>query len=272
MNNNRWLVLTLIAALGACKEESKQPQLDINGHWNIDHGFYDPCQVNATFTDALLILSFYSLEEGACRPELYGIENNALAIRIDSKQDSFAEDGALTTTLEVSVPEHQAAGTILLRETAQGLTGSLTSATDPRGLLEPLLEPLYQLSPLPDLWLPYVLGRWSVRCDETDLSHVGMELCEVIEFTDATAGRIKGYGGSSSGNGAPPATEVNSVWENVTFALRHVVHIGEGEYELEMVMISPGKFTFPIGFSLSDEGIFMINPETSERIELLRGE
>lgn len=272
MNNNRWLVLTLIAALSACKGESKPPELDINGHWNIDHGFYDPCQVNATFTDEHLILSFYSLEEGACQPEVYGIENNALTILIHSKQDAFADDGALTTTLEVSVPERFVAGTISLRQTAQGLTGSLTSTTDSRGLLEPLLEPLYQLSPLPDQWLPYVLGRWSARCEEMGLSHVDTELCEAIEFTSATTGKIKGYGGASSGSGAPPPTEVNSVWENVTFALRHIVHTGEGEYELEMVMIGPGKLSTPFGFSLSNEGVFMIHPETSARIELLRGE
>jgi hypothetical protein len=272
MNNNRWLVLTLIAALGACKEESIQPELDINGHWNIDHGFYDPCQVNATFTDTHLILSFYSLEEGACQPELYGIENNALAILIHSKQDAFADDGALTTTLEVSVPERFVAGTISLRQTAQGLTGSLTSTTDSRGLLEPLLEPLYQLSPLPDQWLPYVLGQWSVRCEEMDLSHVGTELCELIEFTDATTGRVKSYGGASTATGAAPPIDVSSQWDDVTFALRNIVNTGEGEYELEMVIINPGTFSVPIGLSLSDAGIFMVNPETSERIELLRGE
>lgn len=299
MNNYRWLVLTLISLLTACGEDTKQPVLDISGHWNIDHGFLDSCQVNVTFTDEQMLLSFYSLEEGACHPEAYGIDNNVLPVRIDSKQDSFAEDGTLTTTLQVSAPDYRAEGTILLWQTEQGLAGSITSASDPFKLLEPLLEPTYELSYLPDQWVSKVLGNWSVPCEEVMLNHVGTELCEVIEFTSATSGKIKSFGGSpstssSSSSGSSRVFTGNSIsdvvssssgvsssssggfvegrWEDTTFALRHLSQAGDSEFELEMTMLIKDVAVVPVIFSLSDEGFFITGPDMPSQIELLRAD
>lgn len=273
MNNNRWLVLPLLAALSACGSDTQEPVLDINGHWNIDHGFYDPCQVNVTFTDEQMLLSFYSLEEGACQPEAYGIDNNVLAVRIDSKQDSFAEDGALKTTLQVSAPDYRAEGTIVLWQTGQGLAGSLTSASDPFGLLEPLLEPVYDLAPLSDRWVSRVLGKWSVRCDEMMLNHVGTELCEAIEFTSDVAGNIKSHGGSNTVS-QDDVVEVSGHWDSVTFAVRNLVQTGVDGFEIEMTMLVRDLAVIPFSLSLSEEGVFMMSSdETGEgmtRVELIR--
>lgn len=255
MNHRKGFFLTLLVLLTACNDETKQPELEITGHWNIDHGFYDACQVNATFTDQQLTLTFFSLEEGACQPELYGIQNNALAIRIDSKQDYFDEDGTLATTLQVSVPEYQAMGTLTLRETEQGLTGDMVSASDPNNFLEPLLEPLYQLTPLPDHWLPFALGRWGASCDQLGfLEQVG-DNCELIEFADATSGRIKAYGGGGTSGPDGEVHERDSFWADATFALRYLV-VGSGNtYELNMVMF--GNFAagegVPAILTLSDD-------------------
>jgi hypothetical protein len=110
--------------LTACGEENPKPNLDITGQWHVNHGLGEQCEVNAAFSESLMILSFYSLEPGACQPELYGITNNALPIRIDAKTDFFAEDGSLATTLAVSAPAHDASGVLALQATAQGLRGS----------------------------------------------------------------------------------------------------------------------------------------------------
>lgn len=278
MNNYRLPILVLSAVLTACGNDTQEPVLNINGHWNIDHGFYDSCQVNVTFTDEQMLLNFYSLEEGACDPEAYGIDNNVLPVRIDSKQDAFAEDGSLTTTLQVSAPDYRAEGTILLWQTEQGLAGSLTSAKDPFGLLEPLLEPVYELAPLPDQWVSQVLGKWSVRCEDMMLNHVGTELCEAMEFTNTTSGKIKSYGGgtsmSSSSSSGGAAHGVDSHWEDVTFALRHFVQTGDGAFELEMTMLVRDLAVIPVSLSLSDEGFFMTGPDKEGgglfRVEMLR--
>lgn len=312
MNNYRWLVPTLLSLLTACGDDTKEPVLDISGHWNIDHGFYDSCQVNVTFTDEQMLLSFYSLEEGACDPEAYGIDNNVLPVRIDSKQDSFAEDGALTTTLQVSAPDYRAEGTILLWQTEQGLAGSITSASDPFNLLEPLLEPTYELSYLPGQWVSKVLGKWSVPCEEVMLNHVGTELCEVIEFTSATSGKIKSFGSgpstsssgisssssggssrvfisnsssdvgssssgvSSSGIGSSSGGFGEGRWEDTTFALRHLSQKGNSEFELDMTMLIKDVAVIPVTLSLSDEGFFITGPDESgegfKRVALLRAD
>lgn len=255
MNHKRWFLLTLLVLLTACNDESQTPELDIAGHWNIDHGLYDSCQINATFTEQLLVLTFFSLEEGACQPERYGIQNNALVIRIDDKQDYFEEDGTLATTLQVSVPEHQAVGTLSLRETDEGLAGDIVTASDPNNLLEPLLEPLYKLTPISDHWLPLALGRWGVSCDQWGFPDTPAgQQCELIEINSATSGRIKSYGGTSSIGPNGEVREIQSEWHEVTFALRDLVARSDDTYELELVMLG-GPTTIdsiPMTWNLSE--------------------
>lgn len=255
MNHKRWFLLPLLALLAACNDESQIPVLDITGHWNIDHGFDDSCQINATFTEQLLVLTFFSLEEGACQPERYGLHNNALVIRIDNKQDYFAEDGTLATTLQVSVPEHQAVGTLSLRETDAGLTGDIVTASDPNNFLEPLLEPLYQLTSLSDHWLPLALGRWTASCDQWGFPDTPTDQqCELIEVNSTTSGRIKSYGGTGTIGPNGEVREIQSEWHEVTFALRDSVAGSDDTYELELVVLG-GPTTIdsiPMTWSLSE--------------------
>lgn len=255
MNYKIWPFLASLLLLPACKDDTQQPELDISGNWNVDHGFYDSCQVNATFTDELLVLTFFSLEEDACQPELYGIQNNALAIRIDDKQDYLEDDGTLVTTLQVSVPEYQAVGTLTLWESASGLTGDIVAASDPNNFLEPLLDPLYHLTPLSDHWLPLALGRWGASCEQLGFLEQTADNCELIEFTDTTSGRIKAYGGTGTSGPDGEVHERDSFWVDTTFALRHLV-VGSGNtYELNIVMF--GDFAeeegVPAILTLSDD-------------------
>ena len=85
--------------LTACEEDTP-PQLNLAGHWIVEHGFFEnQCQVGATFTDELMVLTFYSLLDGACQPELFGIENNALPIQIYEKEDYLNENGTLSADI-----------------------------------------------------------------------------------------------------------------------------------------------------------------------------
>lgn len=255
MSRTKCYLLSVLIFLGACNDDTRSPKLDLTGHWNVDHGISDPCQVNASFTEELLVLTFYSLEEGACQPEQYGIRNNALTIRIDDKQDYFEEDGTLATTLQVSVPEHQAMGTLTLRDTEQGLTGDIVAASDPNNLLEPLLEPLYQLTPLSDHWLPLALGRWGAPCEQWGFPDAPIDQCELIEINSATSGRIKSYGGSGTSGPDGEVHEIQSEWHFVTFALRnHIVREGGG-HELSVVMVTDLQAveSIPAIWSLSDD-------------------
>lgn len=255
MNRTKWCLLSALIFLSACNDDTQTPELDITGHWNIDHGFYDSCQINATFTEELLVLTFFSLQESACQPERYGIQDNALVIRIDDKQDYFEEDGTLATTLQVSVPEHQALGTLSLKETDEGLTGDIVTASDPNNFLEPLLEPLFQLTPLSDHWLPLALGRWGASCDQWGFPDAPADQqCELIEINSVTSGRIRSYGGTGTIGPNGEVREIQSEWHEVTFALRDLVAGSDDAYELELVVLG-GPTTIdsiPMTWSLSE--------------------
>jgi hypothetical protein len=268
MKNSRWLFLSFIILLTACKNEDVPPYLNISGHWIVDHSFYDDCQVSATFTEELLVLSFYSLSDGACEPELYGIQNNALAIQIDNKEDYFNDEGALATELQVSVPERQVLGTLVLTQTNSGLEGSIVSASDPDGLLEPLLEPTYKLSPLSEDWVPLVLGTWATGCDQIGFFGNAEDICELFRFTDAVSGQIKSYHGGTSSSSDPntgmgPGNEIiNSSWHEATFALRHLTAVNSDQFELDMVIFAPGEIapeSLPFILMVS-EGRIVITP------------
>ena len=265
MNHTKWCLLSALIFLSACNDDSQSPNLDLTGHWNVDHGIYDLCQVNATFTEELLVLTFYSLEEGACQPEQYGIRNSALTIRIDDKQDYFEEDGTLATTLQVSVPEHRAMGTLTLRENEKGLTGDIVAASDPNNLLEPLLEPLYQLTPLSDHWLPLALGRWGAPCEQWGVPGTPPGQCELLEVNSATSGRIMAYGGTGSSGPEGEVHEINGEWKDITIALRNLSLRNGGGYEMSVVMIADfrqGLEFVPQNWSLSDNNFTLTVQES----------
>lgn len=267
MNHKKWSGLLLLMLLAACKDDTPQPELAITGHWNIDHGFYEPCQVNASFTTEMLILTFYSHEEDACLPELYGIDNNALTIRIHDKQDYVEGDGTLATTLQVSVPEHQAVGTLSLKESESGLIGDIVTASDPYGFLEPLLEPLYSLTPVTDHWLPLALGSWGAACDELEFPDPPEGVCEVIEFTSATTGSITSYGGVATGGDGGEISEIRSDREKATFALRNLA-VMDGAYNLDLVLFIGEHASGGIPFKMRlEDGLMVIAAEDDSGTE-----
>lgn len=235
-------VISVMVLLTACEEDTP-PELDVTGHWIVEHGFYeDQCQVGATFTDELLVLTFYSLQDGACQPELFGIENNALPIQIGNKVDYLNENGALATDLALAVPARGVSGQATLVETVEGLSGAITEASDPEDLLAPLLEPTYKLTRVPEGWLTLVKGKWGTACDQLETGSNTGEVCEVMDFTDAGSGRASIYMHLPT-DAAGLSAEPNGVWENLTFALRNVEKTGEGEYTLEFVMVFEEDFS-----------------------------
>jgi hypothetical protein len=265
MNNSKWLLLTFMIFITACKNEDIQPHLDINGHWLVDHGLYDDCQVSATFTEKLLLVSVYSLEDGACRPELYGIENNALAIQIDNKEDYFNDAGVLTTELQVSVPSRQAFGTLVLTQTSSGLEGSIVAASDPRGLLEPLLEPTYLLSRVSENWVPFALGTWGTKCNPAGADF----LCLGLQFKDAVSGQLSFYAHGPTGNtdaGAELEDSILNDWTEATFAIRHLTSRQGVQFEMHMVIFTTRNGTIqslPVVLSVS-EGKIVVNDDVDD--------
>lgn len=257
--------LALLALLSACNQdqETETAELDLRGHWTIDHGFYEACQVNATFTDTQLILTFYSHEEDACLPEFYGIEDDALAIRIDDKQDYFEEDGTLATTLQVSAPDYHTVGTLSLKKTQSGLIGDIVAANDPHNLLEPLLDPLYPMTPLSEDWLQLASGSWGVSCDELGFYYHAGDMCEVFEFTSSTQGAMTSYGGVSTSDSGGEE-ELQSEREEVTFAVRNIEAFANGTYQLHLVMQADKDTigTIPLVMTL-EEGFMVLEVEDS---------
>ena len=119
------LTLSALALLGACGEEA-QPVLNVNGEWHVQHGFYEQCEVNASFNAEQITLTFISLEEDACLPELFGLQDDYLIMTIDSREDGFADDGALMATFHVTATELATSGSLVFTESETGMTGSIT--------------------------------------------------------------------------------------------------------------------------------------------------
>lgn len=272
MTYKKGFFLALLALLSACNQdqETETAELDLRGHWTIDHGFYEACQVNATFTDTQLILTFYSHEEDACLPEFYGIENNALAIRIDDKQDYVEEDGTLATTLQVSAPGYNTLGTLTLKKTEGGLIGDIVAANDPHNLLEPLLDPLYPMTPLSEDWLQLASGSWGVSCDELGFDHLAGDMCEAFEFTSSTQGAMTSYGGVSTSDSGGEG-QLQSERDYVTFAVRNIEAFANGGYKLHLVMRADNAAigTIPLVMTLQ-EGLMALEVEDSSDITQLR--
>jgi hypothetical protein len=144
MKFDRSLVAVICLTIVACKGEPK-PELDIDGHWIVDHGFYEDCQVIASFTDATFTLTFQSLSENACQPELFGVQGDSVSLQIDSRDDFFNGEGALTAELVVSSAAYSAGGTMQLSESGTGLTGIIIDAYDPADDLQLLIDRPYGL-------------------------------------------------------------------------------------------------------------------------------
>lgn len=240
MSNCRWFFsFFLVFLLTACNDEI-QPKLDLHGHWIVDHGFQEDCQVTASFHDGQLwALTFYSVEEGACQPERYGIENNALLIETVAKKDYFNDDGDLTAELQVVVvPGWQMEGTLRITETSTGVLGSIVSTRDPAGLLEPLLKPDYKLRHVSEDWFRSLRGAWGSGCDPVEAGGG----CEVFEFSSAMIGRYRQYERCSESLKC-------SIERSIDFAYapRNVEKIAEGKYKLELVIFGPGSDDNPPG-------------------------
>lgn len=244
MRKIKVLLFSLVFSLTACKEDTP-PELEIAGHWIVDHGFFEnQCQVGATFTDELMVLTFYSLYDGACQPELFDIGNNALPIQIYEQESYLDEDGSLAADLALAAPERGVAGKITLTESVDGLSGALTEANDPEGLLEPLLQPTYQLTRMPDGWIPLIEGRWGVSCDQIDAVTSTDDLCGFIDFTDVANGRMTIYTQLQADLTPDPSLPTISLGDgtiftvaDATFALRHVEQTGDADYTLDFVII-----------------------------------
>lgn len=232
------IFIGILFLLTACGEESP-PELDVTGHWIVEHGFYDDqCQVGATFTDDVLVLTFFSRLEGACQPELFGIEGNALPIQIYGQTGYFDETGTLSANLSLAVPERGVAGEAILSEADYGLAGTLTDAQGPDDLLGLLLQPAYKLRRDSGAWLASVAGKWGATCDQIEGAPDTDELCELIDFSNAVNGRVEIYVRAGSSPDQPG--ELNGMWENAIFALRNVAITDLGAYALDFVII-PGE-------------------------------
>jgi hypothetical protein len=234
VNRCSWLFwIPVFFLLSACQDEV-QPKLDLAGHWIVDHGFHHGCQVGATFEqDRVLILTFFSLQEGACEPERYGIEGGVLSLDIDSKRDYFNDEGSLTAELQVSLhwPRYLS-GTLQITETSAGMTGLIVSTShDPEDLLAPLLERVYGLTRVPRDWFGALQGRWG--CDPTETGGT----CEVIEFLTDTLGRFRMYEGCNEHLECDRQTESSEF----IYALRNVETLSQGAYRIDLATFGPGS-------------------------------
>lgn len=270
MNHKFWPVTAGLILLTACGEENQKPNLDISGQWHVNHSFDEQCEVNAGFSESLMILSFYSLVPGACQPELYGVVNNALPIQIDSKSDFFAEDGSLSTTLAVSAPEYGGAGVLALQATSQGLMASITSATDPNDALQPLLQQNYSLTRVSAEKLDFLLGVWGAPCEELNVDATPGEFCEFLEFTESGYGRMRLFRGASiDPDGYAPVSW--DQWEIFNYALRHFEHEKGEVVLLDLIIISSGRSSLQeqLRLSVTENGMIMTFFEGEEPAGML---
>jgi hypothetical protein len=254
MSKCRWLFFSFIILLSACKGEL-QPNLELEGHWIVDHGLDDGCQVGASFTHNIFALTFYSLKEGACQPEHYGIQEDALLISITSKKDYFNDGGALATELQVLESERFFKATLRLTETASGLTGSIVSVqNDPDDLLKPLLEPTYTLTRVPEDWFSLLRGSWGLGCDPVEASGQ----CRILEFNSTLIGRYSDY------EGCYERLKCERLQQSSEFVigLRNVKPIAEGKYQLDLVIFGPGSDGNPPGSS----GTLLLSKDSLELV------
>lgn len=189
MSTCRWLFVSMTLLLSACGGKL-QPNLELRGYWRVDHGFDEHCQVTAIFfSNRTLILSFYSLVEGACQQEHYGIRGDAVILDITSKKDYFDGEGALATELQVRIHDLWLTGTLRLTETATGLRAVMVAADDDvMGLLDPLLNTDFTLAAAPTDWYRSLQGLWGIGCDP-----VGPSSCQVLEFASDLHGKTREY-------------------------------------------------------------------------------
>lgn len=247
----RFVTLTLIAisfVLAACDTE-EDPKLDAHGHWIVQHEYSDFCQVGATFTDELFILTFHSIVEGACTPEAYGIENNTLALNIDHREDYENGSGEVAADFSVSLTQLGVAGHFTLTESASGLSGRITDASDPEGLLQWFVDTDFPLTPVSESWFPLIKGRWNPDCSELIVSDTDEDVCGYVEFIDVTSGRVFMPLDPVTGpDESAPLSSSSDDWLEFTYAMRNIVETDEAGYVAEItILVTDPKLEYEPG-------------------------
>lgn len=252
-----WFFIGLIILLSGCREQS-EPKLELEGHWVVDHGFDDDCQVTASFFgEDMMALSFYSLVDDACQSEFYGIESYTAMTDLNSRKDYFNEEGNLAVDFQFREHTQRLGGNLSFAETAAGLSGTIVSAENgSTGLLNPLLNTPYILTALPEDWFSTLRGAWGEEClYATD----GRE-CEALEFLSETIGRYGRYGQCN----ANLICNKEYTAAYFLYALRYVEKLSDDQYRLELVIYGPGSDARPAGSPAS----VLVSPERLEMIGL----
>lgn len=230
-----WFFIGLIILLSGCREQS-EPKLELEGHWVVDHGFDDDCQVTASFfAHDMMALSFYSLVDDACQSEFYGIEDNAVSIGfLSSRNDYFNEEGNLAVDLQSIEHSRWLKVGLNFAETAAGLRGVIVSTeNDSSGLLNPLLNTQFALTPVADNWYAYARGIWGSGCQSADAAND----CEVLEFLSTGTALYRRYKNCNE----DLICDAEEDFAAVFFALRDVEKIAEDKYRLDVVVYKSGS-------------------------------
>lgn len=244
MSIRRWIFIGVTLLSGACGGKF-QPTLELDGHWVVDHGFDDDCKVTVSFYDnQMMALSFYSLAEGACQPERYGIRGDAVLIDIASKKDYVDGDGALATELQILVHDLWLRKTLRLTETASGLRAVIVSSEDNEmELLKPLLNQNFTLAAVPTDWFLQLRGEWDAGCDPVKLSGS----CEILEFRSDVIGQHRMYEKCNE----ELECDIHRHTTDFLYGLRHREVLSDGTYKIDIVIFGPGSGDRPAGQSLS---------------------
>jgi hypothetical protein len=226
MSTCRWFLMGMTLLLGACGGKL-QPNLELHGYWRVEHGFDANCQVTATFYEnQILILSFYSLTDGACQPEHYGIRGDAVALDITSKKDYFDGEGALATELQVRIHDIWLKATLRLTETATGLRAVMVAAeNDAMGLLDPLLNADFSLAAAATHWFQPLRGMWGIGCDPA-----GPGTCQVLEFRSEMIGETRVYRNCSAELECTGGDFPNEFF----YVVRNIETLTEGKYKIDI--------------------------------------
>lgn len=240
MRNFKWLFVIVACFLSACGDEV-QPSLVLKGHWVVQHGFDNDCQVSVSFYDEeWLLMTFYSFAGDACQPERYGVQNNLLMINFSEKRDYFNEAGALAADMQFSVSDLQLKGTLRFTETVTGLSGMIMSAqNDPENLLRSLLATNYTLTRVSEEWFLHLRGAWGTGCDPVD-DEGG---CEVLVFSSEMDGQYRQYEQCH----APLMCEVLHDSADLVYALRNAEKLTDDSYVVDLVILGPGSGDRPPG-------------------------